>query len=229
MDKKLLTKNILAQNSSDFDVEEYWEALPKFIEPLMFKFYNPNKCVPEDLYQRPGNNILALSNEILELMVSHVQPKITERLDNFKIVVVSKHARPSNRELFDDRRNSINYESLDAMMEGLQLLYKQRRTYLQTFKMGFTNAKLHNLFGDKPTECSIICGNIDLDKTMINSNIVERIEKVNNLHNILRVMNISTSIVQEEFSLLEKVQLMEISEGKILAKGLSISESSIHV
>lgn len=220
---------------TEFNVDKYWNELPKLIDPDLFDFYHPLECEPVDIYDRPDNNVLALPNEIIEFALDHFSEKKIPDVDSFKLVVISyhrksfipkKHVSDYSKDDLEENKVIMDFNTKDEMLSVLYVMYLQRRTSILAAKMNFINDKLQAIFGDKPDLCMFKCCGWDIDKYILEAKIVDRINNVNEIYNVLKSITLGSSCIEEGgFSISELVQIMENNKPRIIARGITLDIS----
>lgn len=196
------------------------ESNEPLIEPNLFLFYDPSCCSARDLYDRPQNNIQNLPNEILEFMADNLKSQI----DNSRqfVIIITLYCNKADK--MTKSTNELKFVSTDDLLDSLTKLYQMRRTYIGASKMGFRNSKHLSLFGTNPEKCSLQVNGIDFDRYLLTDKIRDKIKHVNRLYEIYRILCKNIPSIYDEFTISEKVKIMEANEQKIIqaAKKLNI-------
>lgn len=229
------------QVTTNDEEHEKIQKLPSLIDEQLFDFWSEKtKQKPYDLYI-PGNNILSLPSDVIYFSLMHIKPKILPtKMNNYTITLtkykkkdfIIKCACPKNscnmcisrRETYYDNKNNykkkINtreYSSRDVVINKLFELYKARKIYIQCHKMKLINNTCRKAFGDLPSDFTIQCCGFDIDNTLLESKIKDRIKNTNNIYKIHLLNNnylIDHSF--ESLSLISKVVILEQKQNEIL-------------
>lgn len=204
------------------NIDKYWDKLPKTIDIDRFKFYNPHNCTMSDIINYPNNNILMLPNDVLDVMMNHIGRKLM--LAEYRLTIINykkKDGFAGRPTIEDTKEEKLGYTaaSMEVLMRHLVILYKKRRTHITAMKSGLINRGLYDLFGDFPDKSVFICGTYNIDKFMLESDILARVKRVNELYTL---KNFTTQrwVINNDMTLLEQIELVEYSKDVILSTAI---------
>ena len=175
------------------------------------KLIVPNcKCARCEKSKADTDICIETNTQIQKCKIANGKFKIT----NFKkkSTFMGTH-RPLKEDCLE-YENSITVNTKEELIETITAMYKLRRTHIEAMKFRFKNVLLYDYFGDLPELSIFICNGIDIDSCMFKSNIIERIEKVNEVFHVKEMMFAYNNL--EKLSLLEKILAMETDKDIIL-------------